>query len=153
MAGTIAADAATGLDSGPISFGLRLDRAGSAIRVAGWMHAIVACECSRCLEGTRLPVRREMDIEFRPWAQAPEEEETELDAEDLDIDYYPENGLDFRAVLVEQILLGIPMKILCGEDCKGLCPQCGVDRNLEPCDCEPPPDPRLADLAKLRDQL
>ncbi len=153
FAGTIAAPDGAGFDSGPISFALRVRRDGQSVHVDGWLHAIVVGECSRCLSSTRIPVAREMDLEYRPLSLMPDDEETELDDDDLDVDYYAEDGLDLRTILAEQVVLGLPMKILCTEDCLGLCPQCGVDRNQEPCDCEPPADPRLADLADLRDRL
>ena len=82
-----------------------------------------------------------------------DDEEAELDEADLETDYYPGEGLDLRPLLAEQVLLDLPMKPLCGEDCRGLCAQCGANRNLEDCDCEPPPDPRLAALGELRDRL
>lgn len=153
LAGTVAPPDEASFVSGPIAFGVQLRPEGRSLEVAGWVQAIVVGECSRCLNVLRLPVDREVEAEFRPTTQAPDDEERELDADDLEVDYYPDDGLDLRAVLAEQILLGIPMKLLCGEDCRGLCPQCGVDRNVESCDCEPPTDPRLADLADLKDRL
>lgn len=59
--------------------------------------------------------------------------------------------LDSRPILIEQLQLNIPMRTLCRPDCAGLCPTCGVDRNLTACDCEPQAtDPRWAALAALR---
>ena len=49
-------------------------------------------------------------------------------------------------------ILGMDSKILCSEDCKGLCPRCGADWNLGPCSCKKEPDPRLAALASLLDK-
>lgn len=126
---------------------------GDTITVRGWCGADVSTVCDRCLDATRLAVDRDLDLPFRPLAAAPREEEAKLDDSDLRTDYYPGDGVDLRAVLAEQVLLALPMKLVCSEDCKGLCAQCGADLNDEPCDCEPPVDPRLAQLAELRDKL
>ena len=56
-----------------------------------------------------------------------------------------------RLAGTEQMLLAIPMKVICRSDCRGLCPQCGANMNSEECRCEArSPDPRLAPLARLK---
>jgi uncharacterized protein len=76
--------------------------------------------------------------------------EKELGAEltDDDVDLYGYDGeeIDLTPLFRDQVVLAVPFAPLCGEDCKGLCPQCGVDRNLETCECKPPVDPRWAAL-------
>ena len=57
-------------------------------------------------------------------------------------------------VLREQVLLSLPVRTLCKPDCKGLCPRCGANRNLQPCSCdEGPSDPRWEALAGLRSRI
>lgn len=153
LAGTVAGPADGRLVSGPIAFALQVTATGTTVFVDGWMHAVGHVPCDRCLQDTRIPVDSELDLEFRAADAELAEEDKELDEEDLTVEYYPGDVLDLRAVLAQQVFVGIPMKALCDEDCSGLCPQCGIDRNRESCDCEPPPDPRLAGLAELRDQL
>jgi uncharacterized protein len=67
--------------------------------------------------------------------------------------YYDHDQIDLGEMVREQLFLGVPMRRLCREDCKGLCPECGVNRNNERCDCVPKADvdPRLAELGKLFD--
>ncbi|HWN67736.1 MAG TPA: DUF177 domain-containing protein [Haliangium sp.] len=81
---------------------------------------------------------------------AAEVDEKELGAEltDDDLDLYGYDGeeIDLTPLFRDQVVLAVPFAPLCSEDCKGLCPQCGVDRNLETCDCKPPVDPRWAAL-------
>lgn len=79
-----------------------------------------------------------------------EETDTELGAEladdDLDVYGYDGEEIDLTPLFRDQVVLAVPFAPLCREDCKGLCPQCGADRNLEPCNCKPPVDPRWAAL-------
>jgi uncharacterized metal-binding protein YceD (DUF177 family) len=70
----------------------------------------------------------------------------ELTDDDLDLYGYDGEEIDLTPLFRDQVVLAVPFAPLCSEDCKGLCPQCGVDRNLETCDCKPPVDPRWAAL-------
>jgi uncharacterized protein len=69
-----------------------------------------------------------------------------------DLDLFPFDGdkIDLEPLMREQFVLAIPYAPLCKEDCKGLCPQCGIDRNTASCTCEKPIDPRLAALKGLK---
>jgi uncharacterized protein len=73
---------------------------------------------------------------------------------ETEIGYYEGDGLLLEDVLREQILLALPAKILCKEDCKGLCPECGRNRNTDPCDCAATSvDPRWASLQTIRSRV
>jgi uncharacterized protein len=75
------------------------------------------------------------------------------DAE-AEISYYEGEGLPLEDVVREQILLAVPLKLTCREDCKGLCPHCGKNRNLEACGCAVrPEEPRWAALKDIRSKL
>lgn len=76
--------------------------------------------------------------------------EIELDAEDLGVLRLTEPSLDTLPIVLEQLQIEIPMRILCKEDCAGLCERCGTDLNEGPCECEKAPDPRWGALAKLK---
>ena len=58
-----------------------------------------------------------------------------------------------RLAMREQVLLATPVKLVCREDCKGLCPHCGSNLNVEPCNCQQPSDPRWAALSDLKNKL
>ena len=113
----------------------------------------VSTFADRCLQPVRHTVDRDVSLALRPVSEAAQEEETELDAADFDVDYYEGDTLDLRPILAEQVLLDLPMKLLCSDECAGLCSRCGVNRNIQECDCDPAVDPRLSPLAELRDTL
>lgn len=155
LAGTVAAMPMPADDAtivGPIAFALRARAEGSWIHMEGWVHASPRVPCDRCLALVRRTVDKQIKLRFQA-AVVAELGSAELDAAELDVDYYPGEGIDLRTVLTEQVLLDIPMKVLCSEGCRGLCPQCGADRNRQPCDHQLPVDARLSPLADLRDRL
>jgi uncharacterized protein len=74
----------------------------------------------------------------------------ELAEDDLDLYGYENEEVDLTPLFRDQVILAVPFAPLCKEDCKGLCAQCGADRNHETCDCKPPVDPRWAALQNLK---
>jgi uncharacterized protein len=106
--------------------------------------------CVRCLEPVSWRVSSTYAVEIALAESAPLEEELALDEGDLDVHFLEEPVLDLEHLAIEQIVLELPMRVLCNDDCAGLCPQCGENRNVEgACRCEPEPDPRWAALADL----
>ncbi len=111
-------------------------------------------ECPRCLATVVKPVDVEFEYLVVPRAAEPMTGEVELDEEDLGVLYVSEPFLDTEPLLLEQLQLNIPMRQLCREDCAGLCPDCGANRNEGECGCgEPETDSRWAALAELRDRI
>ena len=105
----------------------------------------MAGECRRCLTEVTVPVTEEVHLFF-----AEEGDET---AED-DPDVYPIDAtareLDLRPAIRESFSLAAPQYVLCREDCQGLCPTCGADRNAGDCGCAPTSDNRWDALRSLR---
>jgi uncharacterized protein len=100
--------------------------------------------CVRCLGDAVIRTRVDA-IEYQ--AQSP-------DSEELRTPYLVDDRLDLSAWARDAIVLSLPDKILCREDCAGLCAGCGANLNQEPCTCPPPePEARFAKLAELRDRL
>lgn len=158
LAGTLAAIENLDRDDelsvpGPIAFSVRLTRQEDRVELDGWLHTVAQVNCSRCLERAPRTVEREFRLCSRPQEAMPSERAVELDVKDLDVDYYSGDSLDLSAILVEQVLLDLPMKLLCSEECRGLCPRCGANRNRHDCECDPVGDPRLAPLGELRDRV
>lgn len=105
------------------------------------IHADLSTVCNRCAKETIEHLSIPMDHIFV----------TELNNEENVDDYVviPDMILDLDALATEDLLLNLPTKVLCQEDCKGICPQCGKNLNEGPCDCTAPVDPRLAGLLAL----
>jgi len=110
--------------------------------------------CIRCLKP--IEEESEVDVELLVLEERPPlaAGEHALQEEELGVLYAEGKELDLDPILVEQLQLNVPMKPLCREDCKGLCPHCGADRNLEPCGCATASaDPRWGALAALKGSL
>ncbi|MCI2058537.1 MAG: DUF177 domain-containing protein [Oscillibacter sp.] len=104
-------------------------------------QTVLNCTCDRCLK----PFRREKQISFSCLlAQEKQNEENEEIVLLEDGEFVDLEDLARTAWILE-----MDTKLLCSEDCRGLCPRCGADLNLGPCSCKKEPDPRLAVLAKL----
>jgi uncharacterized protein len=96
----------------------------------------------------------EFDLIFRPVGADSESSERSISAQETEIGYYQGDSLLLEDVLREQVLLSLPVRTLCKPDCKGLCPRCGKNRNLEACSCEEASsDPRWEALAGLRGRM
>jgi uncharacterized protein len=106
--------------------------------------------CARCLEPVKQPLAGDFDLIFRPSSADADPAERAITEDETEIGYYDESGLLLEDAVREQVLLTLPGRSLCQPDCKGLCPHCGANRNLNPCACvEKPVDPRLAVLAGI----
>jgi len=77
----------------------------------------------------------------------------ELSGSDLDVSFYDGIGVEVADIIWEQVAVALPVKLLCQEECRGVCPVCGANRNTEPCRC-PAADRRGAfeALRTLRDR-
>jgi uncharacterized protein len=125
-------------------------RRGAEVEVAGTFSVTARLACSRCLEPVSSTVAPDVDLRLRPCPPA-RHEEVELGPDDLEIDFYREDTLDLGGLIRSEAQLALPMKPLCGPECRGLCPKCGANRNLTPCACETRrTDPRLAVLEAFR---
>jgi uncharacterized protein len=110
--------------------------------------------CSRCLEPFEVPVDAGFDLLFLPaGTHVPGDEDRELGEDDTGVSFYHEDVIDLGEVIREQFYLALPMKPLCREDCAGLCPICGINKNREACSCESTwVDPRMEPLRRLKSE-
>ena len=124
------------------------------IRVVGRLSARIAVKCARCLEPVASDLESTFDLLYRPRGIERRGAESSISEAETEIGFYSGEGLLLEEVLKEQVLLAAPLKAVCREDCKGLCPSCGRNRNRENCDCAPAAsDARWAALGKIREQL
>jgi uncharacterized protein len=124
------------------------------IRIKGRLNTSLELSCARCLEPLIQDVKREFDLLYRPQgADAVRDEMSVTDAE-AEISYYEGEGILLDDVVREQVLLAVPLKVTCREDCKGLCPHCGKNLNQERCSCAVAvEEPRWAALKEIRSKL
>lgn len=118
------------------------------VHVTGTLEATLVLPCRRCLADLRRELEVELDLLFDPGVDKEGEEEQvyALEAE--------AHTLDLAPPIREQLLLEVPPYPLCREECRGLCPKCGIDRNEESCDCTlTEPDPRWDALRDLREEM
>lgn len=121
------------------------------VRLTGRVRGALELECSRCLEPFQVAVDAAFDMLFLPVSDNTGQGEREVAEEDLGVSYFKEDVIDLGEVIREQFYLALPMKPLCRDDCQGLCPMCGVNRNRGTCSCQTEwVDPRLEPLRKLR---
>ena len=124
------------------------------IRLKGELEIDLEVACARCLEPVVLPVKRSFDLLYRPLGTDSGHEELSVTDAEAEIGYYQGEGLLLEDTLREQVLLSVPLKALCREDCKGLCPHCGRNLNEGECSCtEQLEDPRWAALKEIRTKL
>lgn len=124
--------------------------AGDRYLVAGQTSANGQLSCGRCLEPVTWQMESTFDLEMALADAAPLEPELALEEADLDVVFLEEPLLDLEKLAIEQLVLELPIRVLCSEECAGLCPRCGANRNTEGvCKCEPEVDPRWAALGDL----
>jgi uncharacterized protein len=112
----------------------RASRKRERVRLQGKVRAALEINCDRCLKGVPYILEEKFDVAYAPADS--ETEKHELQAEDLETDVFEGEFIEIDNVAREQILLHLPARILCKEDCKGLCPVCGADLNETDCGCE-----------------
>jgi uncharacterized protein len=129
-------------DGGIVSVDVGLESLSDGITVDGELRATWEATCRRCLGAATGPLRAEVHELYQ--------------RHPIDEDAFTLEGdqLDLRPMVRELVLVELPLAPLCREDCQGLCPVCGADRNVTACGHENgPPDPRWAALEALRGQL
>ena len=124
------------------------------IRLDGQVTTSLEVPCARCLEPVIEPIDRKFDLLYRPLGVDAGREELSVTGAEAEIGYYQGEGLMLEDALREQVLLALPLKVICREDCKGLCPHCGKNLNVEQCSCaEPAENPQWTALKDLRNKL
>ena len=129
----------------------RIKRSGEEVELRGELHAKVESLCSRCLKPVELPIHAKFAERLVPAVSWRAEEQHELQEEDLNLAVFDGEAIELNDLVREEILLAMPGQILCREDCQGLCPTCGIDRNAGSCQCaDSDGDSRWEQLKNLR---
>jgi uncharacterized protein len=133
----------------PVSLQATVHKDKDRFRLIGRVTTVLELACSRCLEPFELPVAATFDVRYLPQSENTGEER-EVEEDDLSDAFYRDDKIDLGQLIEEQFYLALPMKPLCRDDCKGLCPNCGINLNDEQCSCQVRwEDPRLAGLKAL----
>jgi len=120
---------------GPLDSVADITRAGKAILIRGKVDTVLELRCVRCLKEFSYPLSSAFDLTLLPLKVSSASEEAELTEEDMESNFFEGGEIRISEVACEQVFLEIPLQPLCREECKGLCPTCGKDRNLSDCDC------------------
>lgn len=124
------------------------------IRLVGKWFGDFEANCARCLEPVAQHLEREYDLIYRPLGSDRRADEVSISEAETEIGYYQGEGLELGDSLREQVLLAAPVKVVCNEACKGICPQCGKNLNEGSCNCAPVmADPRWDALKDLKKNL
>lgn len=148
----------------PVSLAFEIFKDNSHYRLVGRSQTALELPCSRCLDPMTVPVDAAFDLRYQPRTTGPggaghaghagdagDDVERELEEDDLATAFYDNEEIDLGQLLREQFYLAVPMKPLCDEACRGLCPSCGTNLNRGTCECRRDwIDPRLAPLHELR---
>jgi uncharacterized protein len=124
------------------------------IRLRGVYRGAFEVPCARCVDPVQHLLAGEFDLIFRPAGADADLTEHSIGASEAEIGYYDKGSLSLEDVLREQVLLSLPARTLCREDCKGLCPRCGTNQNTDSCSCdEVSSDPRWTALSELSSRI
>lgn len=132
----------------PVSYELTVAKFDDTVAIDGPVNLAASLICGRCLEEFPVELSFTMSIKLVPRAELPDSPEMELHGEDLDVYYYEGDEIDVDPFIYEEAMLNMPVRPLCSEACKGICPQCGKNRNTEQCDCPEAPLSLLGEKLK-----
>ncbi|MDQ2938802.1 MAG: DUF177 domain-containing protein [Acidobacteriota bacterium] len=125
-------------------------RSEGRVKVNGRVVAELQVECDRCLKSVALPVDSRFELDYVTPEDYQAQDAVELTEEDLDLEVFDGEVVDIDRLVTEELLLALPAQVLCKDNCKGICPVCGIDRNRLDCSCDTAEvDPRWAGLKKL----
>ncbi len=161
--GSAAADPDDFRVADPVHLALDVVKKADRVAMKGRIKAALEVPCSRCLEPFRVDVDAPVDLTFYPATdpiatakpartspKSDDDDGDEVREDDLGVSFYAGDFIDLEQIMSEQFYLALPMKPLCTDDCKGLCPVCGINRNRETCSCASTwVDPRFDALRNL----
>jgi len=134
----------------PVTVNGQVKVAGHEVFVNGHVDTRARVECDRCLQPMELPVNTDFALEYISDVAYESSAAAELTEADMSLSVFDGEAIDVDEIVKEEILLAVPTRMLCREDCKGICPECGIDKNTGECACVTDnTDPRWAALKNL----
>lgn len=120
----------------PLKSEVKIRRAGQSILIRGKVQTRLILQCVRCLREFLYPISSDYELTLLPLKDTSFAEEVELSSEDMESSFFVGGEIHLSEIACEQVFLEIPIKPLCKEDCRGLCPSCGIDLNISSCNCK-----------------
>jgi uncharacterized protein len=136
----------------PVNVTGKVRRSNTEVFVNGHIETRAQVECDRCLQQIETPVNADFDLQYITGTdyESTAAVAAELTEDDLSVAVFDGAAIDVDEIVKEQILLAVPTRMLCRSDCKGICPDCGIDKNTGDCACATEEvDPRWAALKNL----
>ena len=134
----------------PVAVNGKVRLSSNEVFVNGHLETRAQVECDRCLKPVELPVNAEFTLEYMSGSDYESTQAAELTEAEMSVSVFDGDAIDVDEIVKEQVLLAVPTRMLCREDCKGICPECGTDRNTGDCNCVANDiDPRWAALKNL----
>ncbi len=134
-----------------LKFNGKLSNKAAWALIEGEISTELDIACGRCLELVKTPIDFEFETAFINAKRLNDDVEMELEAEGLDVSILVGHKIDLVEVAQEQVMLSIPSQALCKQDCKGLCPECGANKNSKVCKCdEKAIDSRWSALSEIK---
>ena len=135
----------------PLTVNGQIKRSGAEVIVSGNITGKLFINCDRCLKPLETPLNNQFELDYVSGSDYEALPDTELTEEQMLMSVFDGVAIDVDEIVKEQVLLAVPARILCSDDCKGICPTCGLDRNTTDCNCETSTsDPRWDALKSLK---
>ncbi len=119
----------------PLNVDLEIHKKPDHLEVTGTIAGKLTLTCDRCLDEYPSDLWRTVRVLLFRESLGPKEEEVELEPDELDYEFFDGEILEVDRMIAEEIFLELPIRRLCSEQCRGLCPGCGANLNREPCLC------------------
>ena len=138
----------------PISVNGRVRASGSEIQVSGRVETKVNVECDRCLKTIEMPVSAGFKLQYITGQDYEGIHAAELTPDEMSLSVFDGETIDVDEIVREQVLLAVPDRVLCDENCRGICSICGTNLNTGSCECTSTEvDPRWEALKKFKTDL
>ena len=141
----------------PLNVDLEVYKKPDHVRIQGAIRATFQLDCHRCLERFAWELEQPVEVLLLYQQKSPgqvDDEDLELTSEELDQTFFDGEEIDIDALVAEQVLLALPLKALCSDQCRGICPRCGINLNVEICRCADSQKPSpFTVLQTIREQL
>ena len=120
----------------PVYFSCDIYKMINDVRVKGSISTQIESNCDRCMDTFALDINGDFEIYYRPKPHQRLKDREDMSPEELGILYYQNDTIDLHSTIKDSIQLEIPMKLLCEDNCLGLCTQCGTNLNKVKCQCQ-----------------